>query len=88
VALTRRFVWLALAAVLPVVLFPTWWTVLWTALVLCVLALLDVLLAPSPRALVVERELPRSVRLEESGVRPVPAAAVQHRTTPAGRLGA
>jgi len=66
VALTRRFVWLALAAVLPVVLFPTWWTVLWTALALCALALLDVLLAPSPRALVVERELPRSVRLEES----------------------
>lgn len=64
-ALTPRFVWLFLAGLLPVILFPAWWTVVIAACLLAALAFVDVWLAPSPRSVVIERALPRSVRLGE-----------------------
>src|SRR6185312_10587715 len=64
-ALHRRFTWLALAGLVPVVLWPGAWTIAATLGVLLALAGLDVALAASPRAVVVERSIPRSVRLGE-----------------------
>ncbi|MFB0833407.1 DUF58 domain-containing protein [Arthrobacter halodurans] len=64
-SLTQRFVWLTLAGLVPVVLFPSWWTPALVAAALAAAAAADVALAPSPRAVVVERTLPRSVRLGE-----------------------
>lgn len=64
-ALHRRFVWLALAGLVPVVLWPGAWTIVATLCVLLALAGLDVALAASPRAVVLERSIPRSVRLGE-----------------------
>lgn len=68
-ALHRRFVWFALAGLLPVVLWPGGWTIAITLLVLLAAAGLDVALAASPRSVTIERSIPRSVRLGE------PAAA-------------
>lgn len=65
-ALTPRFVWLFLAGLVPVVLFPSSGTVVLVACCLAALALADVLLAPSPRRVTIERSLPRSVRLGEA----------------------
>lgn len=64
-ALHRRFVWLALAGLLPVVLWPGGWTIAVTLFVLLAAAGLDVVLAASPRAVAIERAIPRSVRLGE-----------------------
>ncbi|WP_194784470.1 DUF58 domain-containing protein [Actinomyces haliotis] len=64
--LTTRTVWTLLAGVLVVVLVPRPATVLVLALAVTALALLDVLLAPSPRSLRVSRDLPRSARLGET----------------------
>ncbi|MEE1620321.1 DUF58 domain-containing protein, partial [Zafaria sp. J156] len=50
---------------LPVLLFPSGWTVGAVLLVLAGLACADAALAPSPRSLRIERAMPRSVRLGE-----------------------
>ncbi|MDN5754454.1 MAG: DUF58 domain-containing protein [Micrococcaceae bacterium] len=64
-ALYRRFVWLALLGLVPVVLWPGVPTILIALGVLSALAGLDVALAASPRVVVIERAIPRSVRLGE-----------------------
>ncbi|GAA4110521.1 DUF58 domain-containing protein [Knoellia locipacati] len=65
-ALTPRALWLVLLGIVPVVLRPAASTV-WLWLLLCaVVVAVDVLLAPRPRSLHLERELPASVRLGES----------------------
>lgn len=65
-ALTARALWLVLLGIVPVVLRPTPSTV-WLWLLLCAVVIgVDVLLAPRPRSMQFERELPRSVRLGES----------------------
>ena len=65
-ALTARALWLVLLGIVPVVLRPAASTV-WLWLLLCaVVVAADVMLAPRPRSLHVERELPPSVRLGES----------------------
>lgn len=65
-ALTPRALWLVLLGIIPVVLRPAASTV-WLWLLLCaVVVTVDVLLAPRPRSLHLERELPTSVRLGES----------------------
>jgi uncharacterized protein (DUF58 family) len=65
-ALTARALWLVLLGIVPVVLRPAASTV-WLWLLLCaVVVAVDVLLAPRPGTLHLERELPPSVRLGES----------------------
>ncbi len=65
-ALTARALWLLLLGIVPVVLRPAASTV-WLWLLLCVVVVaVDVWLAPRPRTLHLERELPASVRLGES----------------------
>jgi len=65
-ALTPRALWLVLLGIVPVVLRPAASTV-WLWLLLCaVVVAVDVLLAPRPRSLLLERQLPASVRLGES----------------------
>ena len=65
-ALTARALWLVLLGIVPVLLRPAAST-LWLWLLLCAVVIgVDVLLAPRPRALHLERELPTSVRLGES----------------------
>ncbi|WP_417233533.1 DUF58 domain-containing protein [Arthrobacter sp.] len=64
-ALHRRFIWLALAGLLPVVLWPGGWSIAVTLLVLAAAAGFDVALAASPRRVAIERAIPRSVRLGE-----------------------
>ncbi|NYE94915.1 uncharacterized protein (DUF58 family) [Psychromicrobium silvestre] len=65
-AITGRFVLLALAGVIPLFLFPQPLTmVLWCVLLVLVLVL-DLILAASPRALRFARQVPASVRLDES----------------------
>ncbi|AJT41445.1 DUF58 domain-containing protein [Psychromicrobium lacuslunae] len=64
--ITGRLVLLALLGLIPIVLFPQPVTILcWVAL-LIVVFLLDFLLAASPRGLRFARQLPESVRLDES----------------------
>ncbi|EMY33050.1 hypothetical protein D477_016977, partial [Arthrobacter crystallopoietes BAB-32] len=64
-ALTGRFVLVALAGAAALLLFPSGWTALWAALLLAAGAALDLALAASPRQLRLERRLPASVRLTE-----------------------
>lgn len=64
--ISGRFVLLALAGLVPVMLFPDWATVLLVCLVLCALLLLDVLLAASLRMVSVERTVPGNVTLTAS----------------------
>ncbi|MGP5162753.1 DUF58 domain-containing protein [Glutamicibacter sp. BW78] len=64
-ALYRRFVWLALAGLVPIVLWPGVLTIVVTLCVLVALAGLDISLAASPRSVIIERAIPRSVRLGE-----------------------
>jgi uncharacterized protein (DUF58 family) len=65
-ALQRRFLFLALAGLVPVVLFPGGWTIAATLLVLLAAATLDLALAPSPRLAAIARAVPRNVRLGEA----------------------
>jgi uncharacterized protein (DUF58 family) len=60
-----RFFVLALACLVPVVLRPGMGTIGWCLLALAAVAGVDLVLAASPRALVLERELPVSSRLNE-----------------------
>ncbi|MDO4242265.1 MAG: DUF58 domain-containing protein [Actinomyces sp.] len=61
--LTMRTVWLLAAALMAIIVVPRPLTaIVWTAVVVLIVAV-DVLAAPSPLCLRVERELPRSVRL-------------------------
>ncbi|MDT0213458.1 DUF58 domain-containing protein [Rothia sp. ARF10] len=65
-ALTPRALWLVLLGIVPVVLRPAASTV-WLWLLFCaVVVTVDVLLAPRPRSLHLERDLPASVRLGDS----------------------
>ncbi|GAA4762513.1 DUF58 domain-containing protein [Citricoccus nitrophenolicus] len=61
-----RFLVLALACLVPVVLRPGTDTILWCVLGLVLVATADLVLAASPRELVLERELPASSRLDEA----------------------
>ncbi|MCY0903541.1 DUF58 domain-containing protein [Arthrobacter sp. H14-L1] len=64
-AITGRFVLLALAGLIPVMLFPTGWTILlWLAL-LAVVLIIDLALAASARTVRLHRSLPENVRLTE-----------------------
>ena len=63
-AVSGRFVLLALAGLLPLVLFPGWNTVLFVAMGLLLLLILDLLLAASPAGLVLDRGHPGNVTLE------------------------
>lgn len=65
-ALTGRFVLLALLGVLPLLLYPSAQTLLLTLLVLILVLLVDLALAASPRRVGVRRELPDGVRLGEA----------------------
>lgn len=60
---TPRAALLALAALLPLVLWPSWVTLCACALVLALLVLLDGLLAAPPRRLAVRRTMPAQARL-------------------------
>ncbi|WP_458109102.1 DUF58 domain-containing protein [Arthrobacter sp. R3-55] len=63
-AVTGRFVLLALAGLVPLVLIPEWSTVLFVALGLLLLLVLDLLLAASPARLGLARQHPGNVTLE------------------------
>ncbi|WP_026540044.1 DUF58 domain-containing protein [Paenarthrobacter nicotinovorans] len=63
-AVSGRFVLLALAGLLPLVLFPGWNTVLFVAMGLLLLLILDLLLAASPAGLALDRGHPGNVTLE------------------------
>ncbi|BCW59471.1 DUF58 domain-containing protein [Arthrobacter sp. StoSoilB20] len=63
-AVSGRFVLLALAGLLPFVLFPGWNTVLFVAMGLLLLLILDLLLAASPAGLALDRGHPGNVTLE------------------------
>lgn len=65
-AITGRFVLLALIGVLPIVLFPQPVTVLLWSTVLILALSIDLLAAASPRKLRFARQLPQSVRLDET----------------------
>lgn len=65
-AITGRFVVLALAGLVPLVLFPSWPTVLLVCVVLVLALVLDLLLAASPAKLVLERLQPGNVTLAGS----------------------
>lgn len=62
-AITGRFVVLALAGLVPLVLFPSWLTALLVCVVLVLALVLDLLLAVSPAKLVLERRQPGNVTL-------------------------
>ncbi|MFC7491505.1 MULTISPECIES: DUF58 domain-containing protein [unclassified Knoellia] len=65
-ALTSRALWLVLLGIVPVVLRPTASTV-WLWLLLCAVVIaVDVILAPSPRSMKLDRSAPTTVRLGES----------------------
>lgn len=66
--ITGRLVLLALVGLIPLVLFPQPLTMLCWATLLVVVFLLDICLAASPRALRFARQVPSSVRLDESCV--------------------
>ena len=63
-AITGRFVLLALLGLVPLVVFPTWSTVLFVALGLLFLLVIDLVLAASPAKLALERRHPGNVTLE------------------------
>ncbi len=63
-AITGRFVVLALAGLIPLVLFPAWSTVLFVTVGLLLLLVLDLLLAASPARLGLDRQHPGNVTLE------------------------
>ncbi|MET3903776.1 DUF58 domain-containing protein [Paenarthrobacter sp. 4246] len=63
-AITGRFVVLALAGLIPLVLFPVWSTVLFVTGGLLLLLVLDLLLAASPARLGLARQHPGNVTLE------------------------
>ncbi len=63
-AITGRFVLLALAGLVPLVLLPAWSTVLFTGVGLLMVLVLDVLLAASPAKLALDRQQPGNVTLE------------------------
>ncbi|MET3368888.1 DUF58 domain-containing protein [Arthrobacter sp. M2012083] len=63
-AITGRFVLLALLGLAPLVLFPAWSTVLFVALGLLLLLVMDLVLAASPAKLALERMQPGNVTLE------------------------
>ncbi|MEW1982185.1 DUF58 domain-containing protein [Citricoccus sp. NPDC079358] len=63
--LSGRFLAVALVCLLPVVLRPGLDTIWWCVLALAVVYALDLILAASPRSLLLERELPASSRLDE-----------------------
>lgn len=63
--LSGRFLILALACLLPVLVRPGTDTIMWCLLALALVAAADLVLAASPRALGLERELPASSRLDE-----------------------
>lgn len=62
-ALTGRFVLLALLGLLPLVLAPDWATLLWVCTVLLALLVADLFLAASPKRLELERRQPANVTL-------------------------
>ncbi|MFC8038672.1 DUF58 domain-containing protein [Paenarthrobacter sp. NPDC057355] len=62
-AITGRFVALALAGLVPLVVFPAWLTVLLVCVVLLLALVLDLVLAASPAKLLVERRHPGNVTL-------------------------
>lgn len=64
--LSGRFLLLALLCLVPVILRPGTDTILWCLLGLLLVAAADLLLAASPREVVLERELPASSRLDEA----------------------
>ncbi|NKX53817.1 DUF58 domain-containing protein [Arthrobacter mobilis] len=64
-ALTGRFILLALAGIIPLLLFPSGTTALWWLLLLAAVVAADLLLAASPRKMLAHRTLPGSVRLGE-----------------------
>ncbi|MCD4849269.1 DUF58 domain-containing protein [Arthrobacter sp. AK01] len=63
-AITGRFVLLALAGLVPLVLFPAGSTVLFTGVGLLMMLVLDVLLAASPAKLGLDRQQPGNVTLQ------------------------
>ncbi|MDJ0356457.1 DUF58 domain-containing protein [Paenarthrobacter sp. PH39-S1] len=65
-AITGRFVLLALAGLIPLLLFPAAATIFLWLLLLAVVLALDLVLAASARTVVLRRTLPDSVRLGES----------------------
>ena len=65
-AISGRFVLLALAGLVPVMLFPGWGTVLLVCLVLCAFLLLDLALAAPLRKVTLDRALPGNVTLTGS----------------------
>ena len=65
-AISGRFVLLALVGLAPVTLFPDWGTVLLVCLVLCSVLILDLSLAANLRKVAVERALPGNVTLTSS----------------------
>lgn len=65
-AITGRFVLIALIGALPIVLFPQPTTLLVWALLLLLALLVDLFAAASPRRLRLARQLPQSVRLDET----------------------
>jgi uncharacterized protein (DUF58 family) len=62
-AITGRFVVLAFAGLVPLVVFPVWLTVLLVCVVLLLALVLDLVLAASPAKLLVERQQPGNVTL-------------------------
>jgi len=65
-AISGRFVLLALVGLAPVTLFPDWGTVLLVCLALCSVLILDLSLAANLRKVAVERALPGNVTLTSS----------------------
>ncbi|MBW4096078.1 MAG: DUF58 domain-containing protein, partial [Acidobacteria bacterium] len=65
-AITGRFILLALVALLPVLLFPSATTILVLLAILLVVLVLDLVLAAPPRKMLLHRSVPPSVRLTES----------------------
>lgn len=65
-AITRRFVLLALMGLVPIVLMPAWVTVLVVISALVLALVVDVLIAASPAALILDRQQPGNVTLESS----------------------
>lgn len=63
-AITGRFVLVAFAGLVPLVLFPAWSTVLFVGLGLLLLLILDLALAASPARLGLNRQQPGNVTLE------------------------
>ncbi|MFE4197793.1 DUF58 domain-containing protein [Paenarthrobacter sp. NPDC056912] len=65
-AITGRFVLLAFAALVPIVLFPVWSTILVIVTGLLLVLVLDLVVAASPARLVLDRQQPGNVTLEGS----------------------